>query len=449
MRYRHRRRHEVYTTSLPDRISSARPWRRPLWYLLAIGLFLLGLLGGSSVYVQAFEAQAVHPSRTQERVCLSLRVLALEAGKVPLRKEVEGLAGIGWLEGFVVDPDNRDVILIGRPTPKWPALHLDDFVVNLRNVWRGEPHPYCSLDPRPEDLRKLSQLASGARVVNSLDQIHGLFKQIKEAWGPQSVVVGGVPRNSRHAHVMVDADYHMKKVSQGLVELNGIRSCLEIVLEDARRQIDRTGRPPMLGMSMSRFWFHVGKGEPTYQESDGIVCLDRCSVVVLTEKQRSTADGTLYDSAEDDPHANAFAQELSERFQEVATLVPQYADLENLFRLSAVLRAMHFRNAANQARLDLGFWLKHYRYNEERAMPPSLSGLANSKEARGRLTQGGLLYEYVLFPMVCGGVSMEINLDKRRFGATQRDQMDKLCKLVIGSRPDPAALSWRLPSGSK
>lgn len=421
-----------------------------LWHLVAVSLLLLlEPLECSNVYAQDIESQSIHPSNTQEQICLSLRVLALEANKVPLRREIEDLAGIGWLEGFVVDPDNRDVILIGRPAPKWPTLHMDDLVVNLRNIWKGEPYPYCSLDPNPEDVRKLNQIASRTGVVNSFDQMSRLFKQIKDAWGPQRVVVGGVPRNSRHAHVMIDADYHMKKLSQGLVELKGIRSCLDIVMEDAKRQINSSDRPPIPGMSMSRFWFHVGKGQPAYQESNGIVCLEKCSVVVLTEKQRSTANGALYDSAEDDPHANEFAQELSERFQEAATLVPQYAHLENLFRLNALLRAMHFRDAANQARLDVNFWLKDYRYNKDRPMPPSWSGLANSKEVRGRVTQGGQLYEYLLFPMVCGGVSMEINLDRRNFSWTKGDEMDRLRKLVIKSRPNLGALSWSIPSNSK
>ena len=82
-------------------------------------------------------------------------------------------------------------------------------------------------------------------------------------------------------------------------------------------------------------------------------------------------------------------------------------------------------------------------------MPPSLPGLANSKEDRGQITQGGLLYQYVLFPMACGGVSMEINLDERRFAATKEEQMKQLRELVIRSRPSPGALSWQLPSTSK
>lgn len=418
-------------------------------HVLATSLLLLASLPCSSVAAQLVASQTDHPSIAQERICLSMRVLSVEAKKVPLRKEVESLAGIGWLEGFVVDPDNRDVILIGRRAPNWPALHMDDLVVNMRNVWNREPHPYCSLDPRPQDVLKLNQLASQSGFVSSVDQMHSFFRKIKEAWGPQSVVVGGVPRNSRHALVMIDADYHMKKVSQGLVQLDGIRSYLDIVLDEVKRGIAKTGQIPPLGMSMSRFWFHMGKDEPTYQESKEIVWLDRCSVVILTEKQRATVGGTLYDSGEDDPHAGAFARELSDRFQKAATLVREYADLENLYRLSALLRAMLLRDAADRARLNIRFFLKDYNYQGETVIPTSLPGLANSKEARWQITQGGLVYQYILFPMACGGVSMEITIDERRFAQTKSKQLDQLREAVIGSRPSPGTLSWHLPVPSK
>lgn len=422
---------------------------RTLYHVTLLVLFFV-LMPISTITAQKNTlSPVVYPLNSEHRICLSLRVLAIEAEKHPFRKDVETLSGIGWIEGFVVDRENRDVILIGRYSPEWPALHLDDLVVSMRNVWNRDSHPYCSLDPRPQDVLKLNQLASQAGIVTTVDQMYSFFRRIKEVWGSQSVVVGGVPRNSRHAHVMIDADYHMKKVSQGLVQLSGIRSCIDIILDEAKRQIDKTGQIPPLGMSMSRFWFHVGKDEPTYQESEGIICLDRCSVVALTEKQRSTVDGALYDSDEDDPHASAFAQELSDRFQKAATLVPEYANLENLFRLSAVLRAMLFRDAADRARLDLGFFLKDYKFQSETAMPPSLTGLANSKEVQGQLRQGGFLYQYVLFPMACGGVSMEITIDRRNFAKMKQVQMDKLRNSVISARPSIETLSWHLPLPSK
>jgi len=386
-----------------------------------------------------------HPSTVEDRLCLSLRVLSLEAQKRSVSSEANHMAGIGWFEGYVVDPDSQDVILIGRSASQWPSLHLDDLVVNLRNVWEQRVQPYCSLDPRPDDMLKLHRLTSQAGVMSSIEQMHEFYARLKEAWGPQTVVVGGVPKNSRHAHVMIDADYHMKKLSQGLAHVDGVPSCLDIVLEEARKSVQATGQIPALGMSMSRFWFHIGKGEPTYEESECIVCLDRCAVVVLTEKQRATADGTLFDSGGDDPTAQTFAGQLSDRFAQAARSVREYADLENLFRLSALLRAMHLQNATTKAGMDVRYLLADFVCQMESPMPPNLPGLTNNQEAKGTLTKGGMLYQYALFPMACGGVSMEMPVNRTQFKKTDSARLDQLRAAVLKSRPSRDALCWPLP----
>ena len=167
--------------------------RCALCYLLTGFMVLLTSLGCISAVAKAIESQTDHPSTAHERICLSMRVLANEAKKEPLHKEVESLAFIGWLEGFVIDPDNRDVVLIGRRMPKWPTLDIDDLAVNMRNVWNREAHPYCSLDPRPEDLRKLNELASRAGIVTSVDQMHRFFNRLKEAWVPKAWLSEGFP----------------------------------------------------------------------------------------------------------------------------------------------------------------------------------------------------------------------------------------------------------------
>lgn len=407
-------------------------------YLMTISNCATGVPTGNS-------SSKLHPSKIKERVCLSLRMLAIEARANLGSDTVKNLGGIGWFEGYVIDRENRDIILVGRRSEKWPCLHLDDLVVNIRNVWNREPHPYCSLNPRGADVLNLNKIASKAGIVTSVEQMHALFRQIKNIWGPQEVIVRGVPRNSRHAHVMIDADYHMKKLSQGSAEVEGVHSYIDFALAQAQKMIEQEGAAPALGVSMSRFWFHIGKGEPTYQESQDIICLEKCSVVVLTEKQRAAEDGTLFDSGGDDPYARKFAQCLSEQFEYADTVVPKYADLENLFRLSALLRAMHFRKAIEEANLDFRFYLKDFDYQMETLMEPSLPGLVNSKEGRGVVTKGGSIYQYVLFPIVCGGVSMEIPVSPEQFKSTETKRLYELRQAVLKFRPKQNALWWALP----
>jgi len=375
----------------------------------------------------------------------------VEAKKRPVRPEIATLAGVGRLEGFVVDPDNSDVILVGWRSENWPSLLLDDLAVNIRNVWNHEQQPYCSLDPRQEDVLKVNRLMSETGQMTSVADLDRFFARLKDTWGPQTVVVGGVPINSRHAHVMIDTDYHMKKLSQGLAQVDGIPSCIDLAIKAAEESIRTKGDVPALGMSMSRFWFHIGKDEPSFQENEGgdILCLDKCSVVVLTEKQRAAADGSLYDSGGDDPNAEAFAKALSEHYDKAAAGAREYADLENLFRLSALLRAMYERNAARKVGLELGFFLEGYACQMETPMPSSMPGLANSKKAEGILTQGGATYQYVLFPLVCGGVSMDISISSRQFGKANSTRLDQLRQAVLESRPNRDAVFWSLSEPGK
>lgn len=193
----------------------------------------------------------------------------------------------------------------------------------------------------------------------------------------ETVVIGGVPQSSRHAHVMIDADYHMKKVCQGHARVSDVTSYLDKVVEQIQRRARAGEDLTAFRLRMSRFWFHVGQGGPTFAKAEGIVRLTQCPVVVLTEKQNATADGRLYDADEEDPIATAFAAEFSRHMSQAAQSVPVYADLENLYRLRALLLAMCHQGADREAGLDLGFFLRDYRHQAEAPMPQSLPGLTN------------------------------------------------------------------------
>ena len=240
-------------------------------------------------------------------------------------------------------------------------------------------YPYCSLDPLPEHTRALQEFFAGARGSGSPGGTGDYLERVKAAAGPQNVVIRGVPRDSRHAHVMVDADYHMKKVCQGHVVLPGVTSHLDRFL-DSTGPGKRPGADPRGStVSMARFWFQVGSDCPTFQESKGAVWIARCRVVVRTEKQQATPSGELYDAADDDPLAVAFADDLSKAFDSVTETVPVYAELDDLYRLRALLLAMRVRGALSLIGLDWDSYLREYPFQEERPMEPTLPCLANWK----------------------------------------------------------------------
>jgi hypothetical protein len=394
------------------------------------------------------ENRVVHPSLVETRRCLSMRVLAEQAMSDPHNGLVRTLAGIGWLEGYIIDETNHDIILVGRTSKNWPSLSLDDLVVNIRNVWNQDTFPVVSLDPQREDILRINEIISQTRANISEEEMLRVSKKIRDAWGPQQVTVQGIPRNSRDAHIMIDADYHMKKLSQGLIALNGISSSLDLAIEDARHQLELKGTLSAPGMSMSREWFHIGENEPTFIFDKGVLLLEKCSVVVLTEQQRVAADGTLSDSGTEDPYAKAFAKQVSTDFQQEACVVPAYADLENLFRLSAVLRGLHFRKDTEQAGMDFHSLWNDYKYQSESSMPLSMPGLTNYKQEYVKTSKGDQVNQYRLFPMVFGGVSMDIPIGPAQFRSNSIEDLVGLRQIVIEKRPTQTSLWWEMPAAS-
>lgn len=147
------------------------------------------------------------PSRTIERpVLVSLARLAQAAGprlKQPedwrtLPEDLRFPGGIERVFGFTRSADGSDVILIGAAArEKRDRISLDLIAVALDSVWRQNLVPRVSLDPPPD----------GAR-------------------GPQVARVEGVPRQSAFARTLLDADYAMKKVTFGMIDI-GVPSLKE------------------------------------------------------------------------------------------------------------------------------------------------------------------------------------------------------------------------------
>ena len=380
-------------------------------------------------------------------ICLSLKTLTdlVKAGH--FTDEVRNMGGIGKVVGYVLDKKNRDVILVGVSSNTSPSINIDDFVVDIRNVWNGLPDPYCSLDPQPENIIMLKKFLSQQSPFASERDSGHFMDELREKCGPQRVRIGGVPRDSRFAHVMINADYHMKKVQQGIISVPPIHSQLDIMLEDMREKIRKYDRLPESKLSISRFWFHIKNGEPTFIKQDGMVMIKRCTMVVLTEKQRCDADGVLHDVAEDDDYAIAFAKEMSDYLSSGSLTVPEYSELNNLFRLHALVKAMHYENVFDTSDIDLNFWLNEYEYREMSMMPNSLSCIANVKKVRYEKRIGNQTKIFFVAQMVAGGVGMEMHLDSRSFYHETATE-NPLKALVISKRPGPDTLTWRVDLSS-
>jgi Protein of unknown function (DUF1598) len=89
------------------------------------------------------------------------------------------------------------------------ATHGRYYETRGRTIYRITP--LISIDPDPAVFHKLRELDE---FSPDAEERHRAICS-----SPQTVRVEGMPRHSRVAQVLVDADYRMKKVSQGTVEL--------------------------------------------------------------------------------------------------------------------------------------------------------------------------------------------------------------------------------------
>jgi len=416
------------------------------------------VIPGSGQLSNAARGEA--PAIDGDTVCVSLRALSEKArsGSLAMRAD-SALAicyGLNFVEGYVIDEANKDIVLYGTNRASRPAIQFDDLCVCILNVWNPErtryvggqfPYPFCSLDPLAGAMAAVDEALADRRNLNlsELANRRILIQKLADALGPQQVRIGGISWHVRLAHVMIDADYHMKKVSQGHLIVPGVRSVSRLSIEGQRKSngIGESfrkilgSRAHRNGASMSRFWFHLDKKHPLFLVADGIVSVERCAMIILTEKQISAADGTLQDGGGDDPNAQAFATELSAQLRLGQTAIREYEDLENLYRLYATLKAIQFRQDEALIALDLNPILNCQPNRIE--MPTSLPALANVEADIQEGSNGRREY----FTMVCGGASMEVILSNKHFQRSRNRELGSTAQLVLRSRPEKRASCWK------
>ena len=398
--------------------------------------------------VMAVSARAA----TGRAVSLNAAASAVKAGR---GGDVRSLCGITKALGYLVDESGRDVVLFGEVDPNLPALHLDDFVVALRNAHllyaqtkgrtRYYSAPGCSIDPNPQTMRDLQgigkvDLGDDSQVNKYLDKWNEIGRR------PQKVRVMGVPFDSRFAKVMVDADYYMKRLVNGSVTLDieGFTSLSDTSVDEAKKAYAAGKAGGRSGYTMNRFWF--SPGEATYAEQDGAMVLKSCSVQLLTEEEYLTEHG-IAGKGRPNTLAKRFAMSFSKHYSEIAARRPIYTELEGLFRLAGIARIMRDESARSSG---MDYLLKSYKV-EVVPVSREVLGLTSHREINEeRETPQGRSTFRMIMPS-CGGVSMDVRPKRIGSPASRKASVSapKTTTKPAGtaSTPKPKA-SPRLPTPS-
>lgn len=185
-------------------------------------------------------AGATITAANSRKVSLSGLLEAVQASQAtdqPVSAEVVYLGGLTAVEMVLVDPEQHDIVLVGpAETPVVgpqgsvvgsetgrPLLVLEDLVMALRSIDSARSAGMsCSIDPTPEGIARLQALLRRQGAVRGNPE--PLLRSMETAVGPQTVTVGGVPADSRFAHVLVAADYRMKRIGMGF-DPSGVKRC--------------------------------------------------------------------------------------------------------------------------------------------------------------------------------------------------------------------------------
>ncbi len=279
---------------------------------------------------------------------------AIAAGREP-EDELRSLAGMTRVQYVFCYPakDGKpgDIVLAG-PAEPWardaagravglksgrPALQLDDLAVALRAFppdKRDRPFLGCTIDPPAEGLARLVEfqrsLPRSVRNDQRAAASVAIAKGTTEALGNAEIRVFGVSPRTHFAHVLIEADYRMKRIGIGVerppVKMTTFLGALE---------------SPQQG-TLQRWWF-----TPDYKcvrlADDKLAAeLVGEGVQLLAEDKLIGADGSLAAAgAKPNKASELFTLSFTRKYPEISAASPVYAQMRCLIDLAiaaAILR---------------------------------------------------------------------------------------------------------------
>jgi len=286
-------------------------------------------------------------------------------GKPPT-EAMKTLGGLQKIQYVFHYPETRDIVIAG-PAGDWtadaegrktsvdtgrPVLHLDDFVVVLRNALSNGGRFTCSITPRRENLAAAQQFLNES-AKNSLPEgqraRESWLRQVRDRVGKQKIEVQGIDPGTRVARVIVEADYRMKLVGMGLEDgVLGVTSYLDSIVVPAG-----SAPPPM---SVLRWWFTMNYGALQATPAHDAFQLQGQGVKVLSENEMLTERGDRVHTGKSDELNEQFAHSFTKHFQALAAKYPIYAELQNVFDLALVAAVIVAEDLPGQ----VGWHLTHF-----------------------------------------------------------------------------------------
>ena len=347
----------------------------------------------------------------------------LDAGET-LPADIRHLAGLQQVRFVFTYPETGDIV-IGGPaegfrvsktagtaigtTSGHPVLQLDDLVTVLRAFTaEGGGVIGCSIDPRPEGLKRINDFVTRSNRKGELapGAVKNWTTQLGKALGRQDITITGVPADSRVARVLVEADYKMKLIGIGQLDAGkDVPGIFGLMSADERKDSS---------LDALRWWLSMKYSQVLHSAAGDAFQLVGPAVLCQSENEFVNARGERVATGQAEGSNQTFARNFTEHYAELSRKDRVFSDLQNIFDLALVAALVNRQGLAEQAGWDMGVFANHGEFRPAvHPVPRTVDSVVNHRVYNG--------HDVVV--QVAGGVRADLGsllADRKTIRATPR-----------------------------
>ncbi len=305
------------------------------------------------------------------------------------------LAGMTAVRYVFVYPEDGDVVIAG-PAEPWeldeegrplgvdsgrPILQLDDLVVMLRVFApSGQGIFGCSINPRQQNLKQVKEFVEASQAAGPLAPgTRGRWlKELRNRMGMQDIEIYGVPRETRVAKIIFDADYRMKLIGIGKMDAG---PNVPDIFKLMRRNRSIQGLP----LQALRWWLTMKYDGIHHSPARDAFEIRGSSVLVQSENQFVTAQGKRIQTGKAEPINREFAENFTNHYDEVAERDVVFTELQNVFDLAMAAAICRRDGLFEQVGWDMGEFSPQGRYQvAEVETPEEIESVMNHRLYGGK-----------------------------------------------------------------
>jgi hypothetical protein len=331
------------------------------------------------------------------RMAEAIQTLQDKQAGGPLPDEFLYLAGLQRIQYLFVYPQHKDIVIAG-PAAGWkvnkqaevvgantglPVLRLDDLIVGFQAAQKSRRTPIsCSIDPTPEGIQRLNDYFKKQKTFTA-----AVKEGVVSSLGKQTVTLTGVPATSRYAHVLLAADYRMKRYAMQLETppVTGMPSYLELL---------RAARTKPAADLAPRWWI-TADYQPLLTDGEGLAWELRPGVKVMSEDERRDDAGKVHGTGRANPIAKRWADTMTARYAALSAKDSIFADLQNCMDVAVVAALIAKKKLDQTAGIDLAIYTDNKRLMAD--------GLATPKHVRTEVSMAKSGREWLI--TASGGVT--------------------------------------------